>query len=269
LKAAAGPRGPATAPVTRAPVLLIHGQPGGIRDWDRLVAALGDRAQAVTYLRPGWDGGRPATGFAGNAEAAIEQLDARGIEAAVVVGHSFGGGIAAWLAVHHPDRVAGLVLAAPAANVRSLDRTDRLLAAPIIGPVASAVSLGGVSVALSGGAVRRGLAVRTGLDEGVLRADARMLRRPSSWRSFLIEQRALFTDLPVLEQRLSTVTVPTAVVTGTHDPIVNPAASRLLAQQIPSAELIEIDRAGHLLPHLHAEELAAIVLGAAVRREAR
>jgi pimeloyl-ACP methyl ester carboxylesterase len=73
----------------------------------------------------------------------------------------------------------------------------------------------------------------------------------------------------VLEQRLSTVTVPTAVVTGTHDPIVNPAASRLLAQQIPSAELIEIDRAGHLLPHLHAEELAAIVLGAAVRREAR
>jgi pimeloyl-ACP methyl ester carboxylesterase len=165
--------------------------------------------------------------------------------------------------------VEALVLVAAAANRGSLDRTDKLLAAPLVGPLASALSLGGVSLALSGRAVRRGLAIRTGLDERVLLADAQMLRRPSSWWSFLTEQRALFADLPVLESRLSEIAVPTAVVTGTADPIVAPDASRLLAKQIPSAELIEIDRAGHLLPHLPAEELAAVVLGAAVRREAK
>jgi pimeloyl-ACP methyl ester carboxylesterase len=245
----------------RQPVLLIHGQPGGIRDWDRLTAALGDRVQAVAYHRPGWDGVRSATGFAGNADAAIEQLDARGIDRAVIVGHSFGGGVAAWLAVHHPERVAALVLAAAAANNRSLDRTDRLLAAPLIGPLASALSLAGVSLALSGGAVRNRLAARTGLDERVLLADSRMLRRPSSWRSFLVEQRALFTDLPVLEAQLGAIAAPTAVVTGTVDPIVAPSASRLLATQIPTAKIVEIDRAGHLLPHLHAEELASVIVG--------
>jgi pimeloyl-ACP methyl ester carboxylesterase len=250
-----------------APVLLIHGQPGGIRDWDRLVAALGNRANPIAYYRPGWNGAGMATGFAGNADAAIKQLDARGVTRAIVLGHSFGGGVAAWLAVHRPERVSALVLVAAAANVGSLDRTDKLLAEPVIGPLASALSLGAISLALSGRAVRRGLAVRTGLDERVLLADAQMLRRPSSWRSFLIEQRALFSDLPVLESSLSEITAPTTIVTGTADPIVDPNASRRLAEQIPSAELIEIDRAGHLLPHLHAEELAAAVLGAAVRRD--
>jgi pimeloyl-ACP methyl ester carboxylesterase len=245
------------------PVLLIHGQPGGIRDWDRVTAALDDPEDAIAYYRPGWDGARAACGFRGNAEAAIERLDAHRADRAIVVGHSFGGGVAAWLAVHHPERVAALVLAAPAATSRSLDRGDRLLAAPLVGPVASAASLGGIALALSGKAVRRGLSERTGLDEAFLLAGAQMLRRPRSWRSFLIEQRALFTDVPALESRLHTIESPTIVITGANDPIVSADATRLLATQIPNADLVEIDRAGHLLPHLHADELAA-----AVRRSA-
>ena len=150
------------------PVLLIHGQPGGIRDWDRVVAQLGDRLDSLAYYRPGWDGRLAATGLAGNAAAALEQLDRRSIERAIVAGHSFGGGVAAWLAAHHPERVAALVLAAPAANVSSLDGGDRLLAAPVVGPLASALSLATISLALSGSAVRRSLAARTGLDESFL-----------------------------------------------------------------------------------------------------
>lgn len=252
-----------SAPRGRPAVLLIHGQPGGVRDWDRVVRALGERLETVAYYRPGWDGMSAARGFDGNAEAAISELDARGVPRAIVVGHSFGGGVAAWLAVHHPERVAALVLAAPAANRRSLDGGDRLLAAPVIGPVASAASLGGVALALSGNAVRRELSARTGLDEAFLLAGAQMLRRPRSWRSFLIEQRALFADLPSLELRLGEITSPTTVVTGVNDPIVSPDATRLLATQIPNAELVEIDRAGHLLPHLHARELAEAIIAVA------
>jgi proline iminopeptidase len=45
-----------------------------------------------------------------NVADAVAVLDARGVERAVVVGHSWGGHLALHLAVAHPDRVAGLVL---------------------------------------------------------------------------------------------------------------------------------------------------------------
>lgn len=243
-----------------APVLLIHGQPGGVRDWDRVIAAIGDRAPTFAYYRPGWGGRLSARGLAGNAAAAIDELDARGIERAVVVGHSFGGGVAAWLGAHHHDRVHALVLAAPAANTSSLDSGDRVLAAPLIGPVASAASLAWVALALSTPPARRLVSARFGLDEDFLQAGARLLRRPDAWRSFLIEQRALFEELPQLEAELARIAAPTTVLTGTADPIVSPSASRFLATQIPAAELIAIEGAGHLLPHQHSSTLADVII---------
>jgi pimeloyl-ACP methyl ester carboxylesterase len=246
-----------------APALLIHGQPGGVRDWDRVLAEIGDRVPAFAVHRPGWGGRRGARGFAGNGTAAIEELDARGIERAVVVGHSFGGGVAAWLAVHHPDRVAALVLVSAAANAKALDRSDRLLAAPLIGPVASAASVAGIALVLSSPPARRLMAARNGLDEDYLRAGARLLIRPRAWRSFLIEQRALFCDLPALESRLHEIAAPTTVIAGSADRTVPPSAARVLATQIPGAELVVIEGAGHLLPHLHAGRLAELIIAAA------
>jgi len=92
--------------------LLLHGQPGGAADWDGVRSALDGRATALAIDRPGWDGETRAQDLAGNARAALAALDAHGIERAVVVGHSLGAAIAAWLAVHHGERVSALVLAA-------------------------------------------------------------------------------------------------------------------------------------------------------------
>src|ERR1700722_12239334 len=114
---------------------MLHGQPGGGRDWGRVVQALGTRAQAVAIDRPGWDGQSQAEDLAGNGQAALSALQERGIERAAVVGHSLGAAIAVWLAVHHPERVSSLVLAAPAANRASLAALDRWLAGPVGGGV--------------------------------------------------------------------------------------------------------------------------------------
>src|ERR1700739_2954731 len=112
-------------------VLFLHGQPGSAADWDGVIQRLGGRAVTVAIDRPGWDGVQPALDLDGNAQAALAALDARGLGQALVVGHSLGGAIAAWLAVMHPERVTALVLAAPAANLASLYPIDRWLAAPV------------------------------------------------------------------------------------------------------------------------------------------
>ena len=212
--------------------------------------------------RPGWDGTTPATDLPGNAAAALAALDAHDFEQATIVGHSLGAAVAAWLAAHHPQRVEALVLAAPAANAASLTRTDHLLAAPLVGSVASAALLAGAGAGLGYPPVRRALARRLGLDEEHLRGLAPRLSAPAAWRSFLAEQRALVQQLPALDGLLGRISAPTVIVAGAADHVVPAAAARALATQIPGAELVLLERAGHLLPQLHPAQLAEIILGA-------
>jgi pimeloyl-ACP methyl ester carboxylesterase len=252
---------PGSAP---EPVLLLHGQPGSADDWTRLLEAFDGRVVALAIDRPGWDGRSAPTGLAGNAEAAAAALDAAGIERATVVGHSFGGGVAAWLAVNRGERVSRLVLAAPAANCASLTEVDRALALPLITPVSSTAMLVASGLALGTSPLRRRLATRLGIDEPYLRSVAHMLLTPAVWRAFAYEQRALVSELPILERQLHRIRAETVIVEGTSDRVVPLRAARALAAQIPGAELVLLGRAGHLLPHLHAERLAAIILGGGV-----
>jgi len=250
------------------PVVLLHGQPGGARDWEPVRAAIGTRAQTIALDRPGWDGRTAPTDLAGNARAALAAMDARGAERATIVGHSFGGAIAAWLAAFHPERVGALVLVAPAANLASLYRLDYWLAAPVVGEVASVVTLAGLSVALTPRRVRGWVAARLALDDRYLETWARLLRAPAVWRAYAAEQRVLTRDLPVLEDRLTSLAAPTTIVAGTHDRVVPAAAAHELAAQIPGAELVLLDHAGHLLLHQQVGRMADLIVAAASARPA-
>jgi pimeloyl-ACP methyl ester carboxylesterase len=241
-------------------VLLLHGQPGAAADWERLQAALDQRLPTLAINRPGWDGRSRATDLAGNAGAALAALDLAGVTRATVVGHSLGAAVAAWLACWRPDRVARLVLVSPAANVASLGPVDYLLAAPGISWLATVGAMAGGGLVLGAPPVRRWVAEATALDERYLRSAGRMLLAPAAWRSFVREQRLLVRDLPRLERRLGELTVPTTIVAGTADRVVPIGASRRLAGQIPGAELVEIEHAGHLAHIQQASRLAEAIL---------
>lgn len=242
-------------------VLLLHGQPGGAHDWDRVIQALGAGTRAIAIDRPGWDGRRAPGSLAGNAQAAIEALDQQGVARATVVGHSLGGAVAAWLAIEHPERVGRLVLAAPAVSGAALSWVDSLLAAPIAGSLASVVALSSAGFALAAPPLRRRIAGTLGLDESYLDTSSRRLLTPGAWRAFVSEQRMLVRELPGLERRLREVVAPTIVVCGRDDRIVPPQSARDVAAQIPGAQLVLLDRAGHLLPQRQAAQLANLIHG--------
>src|SRR5258706_16389429 len=76
----------------RYTLVLLHGQPGTGADWQHVIAMLPEHISAVALDRPGHGSSRQAGGGLDvNAAAVIEELDARGIDRAVVVGHSYGG----------------------------------------------------------------------------------------------------------------------------------------------------------------------------------
>lgn len=249
------------APDRSGAILLLHGQPGSGRDWRPVVALLDPSIETLPLDRPGWDGRSSAAGLEVNGRAALAALDSSGVHRATVVGHSFGGGVAAWLAIHHPDRVDRLVLVAPAANAASLYELDRLLALPLAGSLASALILGASGLALGARPLRRQLARRFTVDDAYLGSLARTLLRPSAWRAFVVEQRAMVRDLPVLERELNRISAETVILVGAADRTIPPAAVRMLATQIPAAKLVLLPGAGHLVPQLHPEPLVEAILG--------
>ena len=247
-------------------VLLLHGQPGHGRDWDRVVAALGSPWQATAFDRPGWDGLSRAVDVPGNAFVAARRLDDAGVARATVVGHSWGAAVAAWMASAYPDRVEALVLTAPSANRASLVWLDQLLGAPGVGYGLGVAALGGPGYALAASPVRQLIARSLGLDERYLESIGAVLRTPAAWRSFWSEQRSLIRDLPELERRVMGITAPTTILAGDRDRIVPLSSARLLAKQIPGAKLVVLRRAGHLLAARYPGRIAEAIASAGAAR---
>src|SRR6266704_3763184 len=121
-------------------LVLLHGQPGSAADWHQVAGRLPAQFHAVAADRPGYGSSQlPAGGFAANARAVIDDLDVRGVKRAVLVGHSYGGGVALSAASLAPDRVAAVILLASVgpgcANI-----WDKVLAAPATGPLCALVA---------------------------------------------------------------------------------------------------------------------------------
>ena len=121
-------------------LVLLHGQPGSPADWQQVAARLPARLHAVAPDRPGYGSSPlPAGGFAANARAVLDDLDSRGIKRAVLVGHSYGGGVALSAASMAPSRVEAVILLA-SVGPGCVNGWDRLLAAPGAGQLCALVA---------------------------------------------------------------------------------------------------------------------------------
>ena len=252
-------------------VVLLHGQPGSGASWRPVVDLLRDDHRVLAPDRPGYGGNRaPATGFPGNARAVVALMEEAGASPAVVVGHSWGGGVAIAMARDHPDAVRGLVLVGSVGVPGSISWVDAMLAAPVMGEAMTAVGMAVMGTVLpwvrrrvSGLPGRWASWCRTTLpDQSVAGGIGEALGRAR--RSFVVEQRALVDQLEDLAASLAGLDLPVAVLAGSADVVVPPAAAVALAHAIPGASLEMIDGIGHFVPRD-----APAAVADAVRRVAR
>jgi pimeloyl-ACP methyl ester carboxylesterase/uncharacterized membrane protein YbhN (UPF0104 family) len=233
-------------------LVLLHGQPGSPADWDQVGERLPPQLRAVAAARPGYGTNPlPAGGLAANAHALISDLNARRIDRAVLVGHSYGGGIALSAARIVPDRVEAVVLLA-SVGPGCINIWDRVLAAPVTGPACALMAW-----KLTPWIARARLAAACRSASRSLRPDDYVNwrvwgqgdnARGTLWRTFLIEQRALLRDVSELERALPSIAVPALVIADPRDAIVGAETALRLAKALPNASLCLVSDAGHHLP---------------------
>lgn len=237
------------------PLVLLHAFPLDSRMFDRIRPAVAARVRLLTPDLRGFGSG-PALGdpppppdLAVLADDVLAELDAAGIDRAIVGGVSMGGYIALAMLRSHPDRIAGLVLAdtrSGADDAAALDRRRAAADRADNGDIASGPdAVAPLLAAATAATIRDELAAVAGTVPAatVGWAQRAMAARPDS------------TDV------LAAARVPVLIVVGEQDAITPPAAARAMAAVAAQAELVELPGAGHLSPAEDAAGFADALVG--------
>lgn len=213
------------------PLLFLHGAAGLL--WDPLLATLATR---FTVYAPEHVGSGESVGLEELRDVwdlvlyYDDLLDVLGIGKAHVVGHSFGGMVAAELAANHRERIGKLVLMAPI----GLWRDDAPIADLAGTPPAKMREL---VLADPTGPLATMLTPRPDDPEALFQAAMRM----ASVLHFIwpIPDKGL-------DRRIHRINAPTLLVWGNQDKLVPPVYAQEFASRLQNAEVAMIEGAGHL-----------------------
>lgn len=244
---------PAPADPELPPVLFLHGASGNLLDQlAPLRPLLAGRAEMLFVDRPGhgWsERGADNETLRGQARTIAALMERLGMERAVVVGHSFGGAVAACFALEHPERTAGLVFLAAASHPWPDRKTSwyyPLTARPYAGRLFAemlALPLGLMRIA----AATTNVFSPNPVPEGYRgKASIDLVLRPGHFRANAIDVEGLYDHVVEAAPRYPGISAPTVVVSGDRDAIVYEEIHSLgLARDIPGAELVLVRNLGH------------------------
>ena len=208
----------------RVPVLWIHGYPLNNMLWDYQVDGLADVARQVSPDLRGHgasEATEPPCSVAQYANDCVRLLDHLGLSGPVVVGGlSMGGYVALELWRSHPDRVAGLILAATRPGADSAEgRTRRDKAAGLA--IAKGVA------AIAEGMLPKLLAPETYEAEPDLVEFVHDMMLDTS-EDGVVGALAAMRDRPDSTALLPTITVPTLVIHGEADQLIPVAEAKAM-----------------------------------------
>jgi pimeloyl-ACP methyl ester carboxylesterase len=242
------------------PALFIQGVGLHGDGWRPQVDALAAHARCITFDNRGIGAGPALAGrltVPQMADDALAVLDALGVHAAHVVGHSLGGLVAQELALRARDRVKSLALLCTFARGRD-------------------------ATALTWRMLWLGMRSRIGPRRARRRAFLQIVMPPSAMAgadtdAMAAELAPLFGhDLadqpPVVMKQLAAMKawdttarlgelagIRTLVVSAAHDPIARPASAHALATGIPGARHVALDDASHGVPIHQPERINALL----------
>jgi len=234
---------------SRAPViLLIHGFLSSTMVWSKVFlefASAGYRAIAPDLLGYGYSDKPRDFDYTIESQSRMIAglLERLGIDHAILIGSSFGGAIAATVALNRPELVEKLALVGAVSNNEPKRYPImRLVRSPLIGDVVSPL-LASSRRLLRARMKRVYDRHRWKLDE--FRIDARFipLRAAATHRAIIRTVRNWDADR--IQRDAHLITQPTLLLWGDHDPDVPLRDGEELKERIPNSRLIVFRECGH------------------------
>ncbi len=233
-------------------VILIHGFISSTLIWSDVflpLAAAGLRVIAPDLPGCGYSE-KPRGGeytIEAQALAILALMDQLGIETAILVGASYGGAVAAAIALDYPERVERLVLVAAVSNNEPRKSLLlRIARTPIVGDILTPLFLSS-RWALRARMQRQYWRQAGALDERRLEARHHLLSAANTHHATLRTLRRWDADRIQREAHL--IRQPTLVVWGENDPEIPLSDGERLRDALPSARLIVFRNCGHQ-PHV-------------------
>lgn len=245
-----------------SPVLLLHGSGPGVSAWANWRLVLPPLSARHRVVAPdlagfgytefdGGDGGGVPT-LDERMDQLVSLLDALGLDRVAVVGNSFGGAMALWLAVRHPERVSSVVLmgtvGAPFALTPGLDAVWGYEPSPEAMDHLLTVFVHDAEA----------------LPRGLSRARYEASAKPGAqerWASLFPAPRQRWIDaLVVDDERLKSIRQPVLLVHGRDDQVIPLETSLRLLRSIDDATLHVWPNTGHWVQIERAAEFTGLVL---------
>jgi pimeloyl-ACP methyl ester carboxylesterase len=244
------------------PVLvLIHGGGDNLWSWDGWAAALKSRYRILRVDLPGHGLTQVPPGdqldLAASADLIAALADKLGITSFAVAGNSLGGLVALNLAVHHPTKLNALVLVDSAGFPKPPSSKQPPLAFKLLQySWARAVLKTIDNKPLIIDSLKNEVGNPEVITDAIVNRWADLQRAPGH-RDILLGS---WDIKPPSEDELRKISVPTLVLWGELDPVVDVSSGKKFAAAIPGARLVVYPQVGHL-PQIEAPKISADDVG--------
>jgi pimeloyl-ACP methyl ester carboxylesterase len=246
------------------PVILIHGFISSNLVWSPVLLSLAKKGfRVIAPDLPGYGySDKPSDArytIAEQARAVIGLMDQLQIKKAMVVGGSYGGAIAATMALDYPDRVEKLILVGAVSNDDAKKKfLMRVSCLPLIGDIATPLFLGSRWI------LRKRMRemyrrMQKPINDRMIAARHHLLATANTHRAMIRTARAWSANR--IEREASLIRQPTMLVWGDADDHIPLANAFRLRDTIPNAKLIVFRNCGHIPPAEHPEKFVEAVAG--------
>ncbi len=252
------------------PVVFVHGIPTDYRAWNAQLEPFSSKYDAVTYSRRLAKPNRNAENYEAStienkAEDLVGLVQSLGLAPVHLVGHSYGGFIAAYAARTHPDLLRTLTLIEPAISTMILKNRKSiaqflslLLTSPSTAISAAKFQRNSLDPSLN--AFKRGdydTALRLNVD-GIMNKQNALDTLPDKIRGMMKDNEKtvgeLVSEPPAFGgDEAAKIIAPTLLMHGSDSPKVLHSIVERLAKAMPNSKLVTIPGSAHF-PHFEKPE---------------
>jgi len=254
-------------------LVLIHGSSGNTGDFSlSLLDRLATKFRVIAFDRPGLgytdDIGTSGATLSQQADLLRRAAHSLGADTPIVLGHSYGGGVALAWAANTPDALAALVLLSAPSNLWStpLDPLYQLTSHRFLGPLAIPIITAYVDDSRVEATIEEVFKPQPSPTGYYAHIGSGLTLRRGSMRANGLQRANLQSEIAALLPLYDQITVPTEILHGTADIIVSTKIhSDLLVDQIKNAALTHLEGIGHMPHHVAQDAVIDGILRAATR----